>query len=483
LQFRRRAQNRTSAETNVSRHEHDSTDRSLLLLISESTSLPADVRSRDRDVHTWHEETCGDPADPASYEWARAAPAVTAVIDLPSPERSRAALVALRQVRPDSAVLLLSATVQDIVRPGDGTLARTGRLRDVLRLDLDEELVRLEAERRVFCLREFAAGTDVVPIMIHEDPDPDAVSSAMAVVALLGGSTTRTPIVTLDEIMRPENRRMAELLHIQVTQVTPDELRAFGRVIMVDTQPRGVQRDGRPRLAVIDHHPLEHSYRAEFTDIRPDYGATATMMTEYLRSGGSEAIPRGLATALLYGIRTDTDSLVRQVSPADVEAYAFLQSHADLHLIRRFERPSYSQESARAFGEALAAAHHDGDLCVAYIGAISNHDSHMLADLADFCLGIENITWACAAAQVENELVLTLRYVGQEPGAGDMARAIAEQVGGGSSGGGHGSMARVVVPADVGGDDPAAAIHRLVRDGIATVHTPQDEGGGANRRS
>src|SRR5690606_10039950 len=145
------------------------------------------------------------------------------VIDMGPPERARAVLKAFRSVRSDAAVLVLSSDFPDVDRPGDGTLIREGRLRDVLRVDVEEELQRLEDERRAYCLRRFAAERGVVPILIHEDPDPDAVSSALAVSDLLGAGPERHPIVTLDDTTRPENRRMAELLHIRVTRVTIEE--------------------------------------------------------------------------------------------------------------------------------------------------------------------------------------------------------------------------------------------------------------------
>ncbi|MEX0906721.1 MAG: DHH family phosphoesterase [Gemmatimonadota bacterium] len=441
----------------------------LLLMVSDSKNLPAAVRSAERQVRHWGDSFGGDPADPATWEWTRGASAVTAVIDLHPPDRARAALAAIRRVRPDAAVLLLSQDVADVDGPGDGTLARSGGLRDVVRLDLEEELARLEAERRGYCLREFAAGDDVVPILIHDDPDPDAMSSALAVRALIGGTPERMPIVTLEEVTRPENRRMADLLHIRVTRVTCDELRQFDRVITVDTQPRGLQQDGRPRLAVIDHHPAENSYAAEFRDIRPHYGATATMLTEYLRAASGIRVRGNLATALLYGIRTDTDSLARGVTPADVAAYAYLQEHADVDLIKRFERPSYTLATARSFADALRSAECDEDLCVAYVGELQPHEAHVLADLADFCLGIENITWVAVAAELEGELVLTLRHTGSDPGAGGVARALASLHGG--SGGGHATMARVAIPAVrartiLDGEEMATAVRRLIREAI-----------------
>jgi nanoRNase/pAp phosphatase (c-di-AMP/oligoRNAs hydrolase) len=468
--------------------QHDS--RPVLLVLSESPSVQRQVRSYHRDVRRWlgtaeaaaPDGFTGDPTASATYAWLRAAHGVTAVIDLTPPERARGALRALRRVRGDAAVLLLSDAVEDLDHEGDGTLARPGALRDVLRLDLDDELQRLEAERRAFCLREFAAGAETVPILIHRDPDPDAVSSALGVAWLLGGSPDRTPIVTLGPITRPENRRMVDLLRIRVTNVTEDELRGLDRVITVDTQPRKLQKDGRPRLAVIDHHPPENDYSADFADIRPEYGATATMITEYLRAGSSRRIGRSLATALLYGIRTDTDSLTRGVTPADVAAYGFLQERADLHLVHRFDRPSYAAATARLFGSALAQLECDHDLCVSYIGELAADEVHVLADLADFCLGVESAAWAVAAAIHEGELVLTLRHAGggggrggaaTEGGAGGVARVLARF---GGSGGGHAAMARVTLPVDrarelLGGADAgmAGAIRRLIRRAIGEL--------------
>jgi nanoRNase/pAp phosphatase (c-di-AMP/oligoRNAs hydrolase) len=470
----------------VSSHQHTSKGskevadgRPLLLVISESAEL-ARVRSRDREVCRWVPdgsrggEFGGDPTDAACFAWVRDARAVTGVIDLQPSSRAQAALAALRSVRPDAAVLVLSDEAPEAEEPGDGTLARRGALREVLRLDLDEELERLEAERRAYCLRRFAEGDDVVPILIHNDPDPDAVSSALAVVRLLGGSPDRTPIVTFGGITRPENQRMAELLHIRVTQITRDELLRFERVVTVDTQPRGLQQSGKPRFAVIDHHPDTGGYEAAFRDVRPEAGATATIMTEYVRAVQGERMSRALATALLFGIQTDTDSLTRGVTPADIEAFGFLQAHADLQLVRRLQRPSFGASTARAFGAALHRAEYDGDVCVAWLGDLAAEEGHVLADLADFCIAIENVTWSVAAARLNGDVVLTLRHTGGGPGAGDLAQVLAAD---GGSGGGHDTMARVVLPPAVaqsllGDDDGAGAVAgilRLVRDGLARV--------------
>ncbi len=299
-----------------------------------------------------------------------------------------------------------------------------------------------ENARRVHELRAFARGTDVVPILVQRDPDPDGMAGALGLRTLLRRSGRASPIISLGEVTRPENRRMAELLELQVTRVTTDELRGFKRVIAVDTQP--APAESRTRYAVIDHHPPRPGYTADFVDIRPDVGAAATMVTEYLRAGGEQISPR-LATALLYGIRTDTEVLRRGTSRADIEAYAYLQELADPELLRKIGRPSFSEEAMVAVGRALTGLKRHEDIAVAYVGRLDDRNAHILPNLADFCLAIEGVSWAAASGRVGDELAINIRRVGSGPGAGDLARAMAEEDG---MGGGHHAMARVAFAVD-----------------------------------
>ena len=284
-----------------------------------------------------------------------------------------------------------------------------------------------------------------VAIVVHPDPDPDALASALALQVMLQRDPNSMPIVTTGTMTRPENRRMAELLHIRVTVITVEELRRLERVIAIDFQPEFAAGETSPRLAIIDHHPLFSGSVATFSDIRPSYGATATMMTEYLRLEDERRIGQSLATALLYGVKTDTDSLARGCIPADVHAYAFLQSKADLPLLRMLERASYSSETAHKYGEALTNLTLDGELSVVFLGVVDEEDAHVVADIADFCLALDSVTWAVAGAFIDEKLVLAVRHLGGKPGAGDLANALAAETG---TGGGHSTMARAVIPVD-----------------------------------
>ena len=307
-------------------------------------------------------------------------------------------------------------------------------------------------------LRQFAEGDRTVAILVHPEPDPDALASALAMRALLRRSPDSSPIITLGGMTRPENRRMAELLNMRVTEVTTDELVNLERVVAVDFQPNFRDPNTAPRLAIVDHHPNEDA-NAEFTDIREEYGSVSTIMTEYLRMDDERRIGKQLATALLYGIKTDTGTLERECIGADVQAYAFLQDHADLTLLRQLARPSYSAETARKYGEALAHLVTREDMGVVYLGELCESDGHVLAEIADFVLALDEITWAVAAAIIEDRFIATIRHLGGgDFGAGDLASELAEQ---GGSGGGHPTMARASLPVDAMPHDAKSILDRL----------------------
>ena len=328
--------------------------------------------------------------------------------------------------------------------------------------------------RRVHELRAFARGTQVVPILIQPAPDPDGMASAMALRVLLHRKEDQSPIISLGEVTRPENQRMAELIGLRVVRVTEAELKGFKRVVAVDTQP--APAESRTHFAVVDHHPVREGYTADFVDIRPEYGAAATIVTEYLRVGDEERITPRLATALIYGIRTDTEVLRRGTIAADIEAYAFLQGLADQELLRKIGRPAFSEPALRAVGHALASMRKQGDIAVAWVGRLDDRASHVLPNLADFCLAMEGVAWSAAAGLVGQQLVINIRHVGGGMGAGELAVALAEEPG---MGGGHRSMARVAfnlhdgIPAseEPGNDETVEWLLRRIAERVEGVRT------------
>ncbi len=423
----------------------------VLLIISDRAFVWRGFRATNRTVRRWIGERAeddpnpeagfftGDPTSPETYRCMIDHHNLSAVVDIQDAERAQGAIAALRQIRPEAAVLVITDKTE--LHAPEVAVSRRLEWTDALRGDLEAELSQLETQRRVLFLREFASA-DVVPILLHPDPDPDALAAALAMRELLRRPAEATPIITTDDMTRPENRRMAELLSMRVTVVTQAEVEQLERVIALDHQPEYLD-SSEVEVAVIDHHPTEQEHDYAFADLRSDYGATATLLTEYLCADDDRRINEALATALLYGIMTDTDVLTRGVSPADVKAYAYLLGRADLSLLRKLERPSYKAESARAYGAALTHLGIKDDMAVVFLGRLPEEDTHMLVEMADFCIALEDITWAVAGAIIEDRLDITLRYLGGDVGAGDLANELAGSEG---SGGGHKTMARARLP-------------------------------------
>src|SRR2546430_12600598 len=131
---------------------------------------------------------------------------------------------------------------------------------------------------------------------------------------------------------------MTRILDIELERLTVSAVREYDRVAMVDAQPAVFEEPPGEIDLVIDHHPTEAPVRARLRDVRPSYGATSTILTEYLRAVDVKVSPR-LATALLYGIKADTLALERGATRADMDAFAFLHGLANHGALRRIERP------------------------------------------------------------------------------------------------------------------------------------------------
>ena len=150
-------------------------------------------------------------------------------------------------------------------------------------------------------------------LLILIDPDPDSIASALALKRLLWHRLSACVISPIRPITRPQNQRLVKLLGITLNPIEKIHPEDFPRKALVDSQP-GHHEIFASFLfdAVIDHHPRLPDTRGRFVDIRAEYGATSTIMTEYLREARIRPSLK-LATALYYGIKTDTANFERPV--------------------------------------------------------------------------------------------------------------------------------------------------------------------------
>jgi nanoRNase/pAp phosphatase (c-di-AMP/oligoRNAs hydrolase) len=286
-------------------------------------------------------------------------------------------------------------------------------------------------------------GEHKLHILLQHDPDPDAIGSALALRELLGRNRPTTPIVTFGEVTRPENLAMLRLLDIQIDRITPADLHKDGaRLAMVDVQPPYFEQPlGRVDL-VVDHHPKRTNFKARFADLRTGYGATSTIFTEYLRAAGVEPTQR-LATALLYGIKTDTLFLERGTNMADLNAFTYLYPFANKAMITRIERPALPLDDLESMGRALSRLKVENGLAVIHLGEVNRED--VIPQMAEFCLQIENVDWGVVSGLVNDRVVISVRNVGYVKSAGDIMKRLYDDIG---SAGGHRAMAKAVVPID-----------------------------------
>ena len=352
----------------------------------------------------------------------------------------RNAIRAIDEAAPGAPILVLSDKLADDDLPDRPRLRRSG-LTSLLRDDVDEQFDHLEHLQRVTELRELLDPREKVGILLQPDPDPDGIACGYALRILLGRKRASAPLISFGEVKRPENLALVEALGIDVRTVAPEELEEFDGLVLVDVQPN-VFGDPPPQLsvdAVIDHHPERTGYEAKLKDIRVSYGATATIVTEYLRAAKVELNSK-LATGLLYGIKSDTQLLGRDTTSRDMKSFAHLHAAHSPALLRRIERPALPLDGMRALGRALSRSQvRDG----VHLLALGRVREDVIPQVADMALQAEGAEWSVAAGVVGSDIVFSVRNVGYVRAAGEVVRSVVEGLG---VGGGHRSMAKGIIP-------------------------------------
>ena len=301
------------------------------------------------------------------------------------------------------------------------------------------EFSRSLTRARVQQYQRYLADADRVLIMLHNDPDPDAMASGLALRNVLRRTKTTAIIGAIQGVTRPENLRMVNLLDIHVETITPESLKEFDRIAMVDVQPHyfGGLID-RVDL-VIDHHPEQTGYTAVYADIRPDYGSTSTILTEHLRAVDVNISER-TATALLYAIKSDTLFFNRQTNRVDLEAFSFLYPLADAAMIRKMEGAEITLERLEYVLNAYRGGTLIDQVFCAFLGQTPRED--FIPYVADFFLQVEDVKWTIIAGVVNELLVVSVRNLGYTKNAGEFVRRYFADLG---SAGGHRAMAKAVI--------------------------------------
>src|SRR5919106_940078 len=302
--------------------------------------------------------------------------------------------------------------------------------------EFSRSLTRLKVQQ----YQRYFSDADRILILLHNEPDPDAIASGLALRNVLRRNKQTAVIAALLGVSRPENVRMVNLLDIHVEIIKPEEIGNYERVAMVDVQPHYFNGIIDRVDLVIDHHPEQTGYIAVFKDIRPDYGSTSTILTEHLRAVDANISER-TATAMLYAIKSDTLFFNRQANRVDLEAFSYLYPLADAALIRKMEGAEITMERLEYVLKAKQNGRMVEQVFCAFLGESPRED--FIPYVADFFLQLENVKWTIVAGIVNDALVVSVPNLGDTRNAGEFVRKYFAHIG---SAGGHRAMAKAVVP-------------------------------------
>jgi|APHM01.1.fsa_nt_gi Exopolyphosphatase-related proteins len=343
----------------------------------------------------------------------------------------------------------------------DARRALVNRFSDILTHSGTNQLHQLFATLRAI------DGT--LAIVMHDAPDPDAIASALSLVELADSVDVDADPCYYGSISHQENRALVNLLDLDLIELESNtDVETYDSVALVDHSRPGVNDGLDPATTVdivIDHHPPRAHVEASFVDLRRNVGATSTIFADYLRR--INATPsESVATALLFGIRTDTNDFAREVSTADFEAVAWLLTHADLSILEDVESPQMTSTVLETLSNAIQNRDVRSNALTSNVGEIIDRES--LAQAADHVLNLEGINIVIIYGWIDDTVYLSGRARGVDIDLGETLRNALGNIG---SAGGHADLAGAQIPLNAvnsAQEESSDDLYATVSDAIST---------------
>ena len=283
---------------------------------------------------------------------------------------------------------------------------------------------------------------DEITVLMHPNPDPDAMSAALAVDLLAESVGTGTTLQYPGQIRHQENRAFETVLDIDIERVETSAELTGDTVVLVDhNEPRGFSgAEAIDPVAVVDHHPGGGT-GTEFTDVRRDTGACASIFAEYFRElgwdpvapsavdaieNGTDVLEPRVSTGLVYGIQSDTKSLTKGCSTAEFEAAEYLYPGVDQDRLDRIANPQVDAEVLDVKAAAITKRKVQNAFAVSDVGTVSNVDA--IPQAADELLRLEGITAVVVLGDQEGTIHLSGRSRDDRVHMGKILRAVVEEI-------------------------------------------------------
>jgi nanoRNase/pAp phosphatase (c-di-AMP/oligoRNAs hydrolase) len=296
-----------------------------------------------------------------------------------------------------------------------------------------------EPDRIVSYLRKNRQKIKSLLVMTHDYPDPDSIASAFALYYLaVEKFDIRARIVYSGTLGRIENKTMVRLLRIPLHKYRRRDIAKSSHIALVDTQPgfdNNSLPDGISPAIVIDQHLALGRPRAELRLVEKDCGATSVLLARSLLSAYKE-IPLRLATALTYGILTDTRNLVDAKRHDIIPTFMKTLGFADVDVLSRIMSPERSQNFIATVGRGICDARILGKLLVSHLRDVRNPD--VVAYVADYLIKARGVDVCLCTGRYGNTLRISLRTRTSEMRADRLIRRIVDEP---SQAGGHGNIA------------------------------------------
>jgi nanoRNase/pAp phosphatase (c-di-AMP/oligoRNAs hydrolase) len=277
-------------------------------------------------------------------------------------------------------------------------------------------------------------------VLTHDNPDPDALASALILTRVLRAAFQQKVTTAYGGIIgRAENREMFKSLRLRFSHVRNLNLKRYQHFALVDTQPKSGNNQLPPRVVpdiVIDHHPVRAATQhGPFYDVRPEYGATATILAEYLLATGVRST-HAIATALIYAIRSETQDFAREYTGPDKAIYDCFFPQANHRLLARIQSPRLPLTYFSNLHDALENLESVDTLIMTHLGPVEQPD--IVPEIADLLLRMEGKTWSLCTGQFNDRLYLSIRTTNPRAEAGALMHRLLGRRG---KGGGHGMIA------------------------------------------
>ncbi|MCX5849340.1 MAG: hypothetical protein NTW65_07805 [Deltaproteobacteria bacterium] len=325
--------------------------------------------------------------------------------------------------------------------------------------------IKKETAQNFKKLMEIVRPDDSLALLMYGSPDPDAIASAMALREIIQRTKglSKSVFVSTEPLIRQQNIEFVSSMRLYIQLINQVDLDSYRLIAVLDAQPSFFSKTLnfiKPQI-VLDHHPREGEWQAPLEDIRPNYGALSSVLTEYLLYSRVK-IPRNLHTAMLYGIKTDTDNFNRSTIIEDISAYNYHTKYANMQFIRRIELNQTPDRFLKYYNYSYHNMNNFRGRRVCFLGNVESAD--VCVQIADFYLRLIGTYYVVVAGIVGEKFIIIFRGDGYRQNCGAIAQRAFGLLG---KGGGHRSAARMEIPLealkeDLGGDLSQRNVERFL---------------------